>query len=156
METLQDLSLHFKVAEIQLSYQSKIKFSELPKVTCSADAYKLLDSLWDKTKIDLLEEFKVMLLNKANKVLGVINLASGGVDATVADQRLIFAAALKANATAIILAHNHPSGRLVESAQDRNLTEKMVKAGEILNIAVLDHFIISSEGYFSFADKGLL
>ncbi|MNE10768.1 hypothetical protein D3C80_1034910 [compost metagenome] len=156
METLQDTSFHYTVAEIQLHYTPKVNPSSLPKITSSHDAYKLLNVIWDTNKINLLEEFKVLLLNRSNRVLGIINLSAGGIDATVVDLRLIFAAALKANASCIILAHNHPSGNLTESEKDRVITASIVKAGEIMNITVLDHLIITNEGYLSFSDKGLL
>ena len=107
-------------------------------------------------QIELQEEFKVMLLNRANKVLGILSMFKGGIHATIADQRLIFAAALKANATGIILARNHPAGSLRESHQDRLLTDKIIKSGELLEITILDHLIISTNGYFSFADQELL
>lgn len=145
-----------KVSEVELVYKSKIKASERPQVSSSGDAFHILLDCWEEGKIGLAEQFKVLLLNRANKVLGLYHLSTGGVTATVADIRLIFAAALKANATGIILAHNHPSGNLTPSSQDKDMTARSKAAGLLLDIAVLDHLIVHSEGYYSFADEGLL
>ncbi len=106
--------------------------------------------------MELREEFKILLLNRANKVLGLVNISTGGVSGTVSDPKIIFASALKANASGIILAHNHPSGNLKPSEADLNLTNKVKKAGQLLEIAVLDHIILTSEQYFSMADEGMI
>jgi DNA repair protein RadC len=104
----------------------------------------------------LREEFKMILLNRANRVLGLFTVSQGGQAGTVADPKIIFATALKANTASIILAHNHPSGNLKPSQADISLTQKLVSAGQLLDIAVLDHLILTSEEYFSFADQGLM
>jgi DNA repair protein RadC len=144
------------VAEVELVYKSKVKASERPQIVSSKDAYDLLQLLWEEGKIDLVEQFKVLFLNRANKVLCLYNVSSGGITGTVADPRLIYSAALKVNAVALILSHNHPSGALKPSRQDEELTQKIKGAGAFLDIKVLDHLIITSEGYYSFADEGLL
>lgn len=100
------------VAEVELSYKSQIKPSKRPKVTGSLDAYKILIMLWNEDTIELQEQFKVLLLNRANKVIGCYSLASRGTAGVPADAKLIFTAALKANACGIVLARNHPSGYL--------------------------------------------
>jgi DNA repair protein RadC len=89
-------------------------------------------------------------------VLGIFEVSSGGVTGTVADPKLIFVAALKANACAIVISHNHPSGNLKPSQQDEQLTQKINQAGKFLDIKLLDHIIVTSEGYYSFADEGLI
>jgi DNA repair protein RadC len=104
----------------------------------------------------MLEEFKVLLLNRGNKVIGVYKASSGGITATIADSRLILATAIKSLSTSIILSHNHPSGNLKPSAADQDLTLKIKSACQYHDIKVLDHVIVSSEGYYSFADEGLL
>ena len=101
------------------------------------------------------EEGKIILLNQANRVLSLFSLSQGGITGTVMDPKLIFIAALKRGACNIILCHNHPSGNLKPSKSDEDLTSKVKAAGALLDIKVLDHIIISSEGYFSFADEGL-
>jgi DNA repair protein RadC len=111
---------------------------------------------WDLDKIEFVEQFKVMLLNRAHKVLGIYELSCGSVAGTVADPKLVFVAALKSNASSVIVAHNHPSGCLTPSQADINLTKKLKDGGKLLDIAVLDHVIVTSEGHYSFADEGIL
>jgi DNA repair protein RadC len=98
----------------------------------------------------------VILLNRANQVLGIYEVSTGGVSGTVADPKLIFAAAIKSSSSGLIFSHSHPSGNLQPSQADIALTRKIKEGGEILEISVLDHIILTSEGYFSFADEGLL
>jgi DNA repair protein RadC len=144
-----------KVEEIGLVYKTTIKASERPVIKSSQDVYKLLLDNWDKDTIELFEEGKIILLNQANRVLGLYSLSKGGITGTVMDPKLIFTAALKRGACHIILSHNHPSGNLKPSKADEDLTAKIRAAGKLLDITVLDHVIISSEGYFSLADEGL-
>jgi DNA repair protein RadC len=146
----------FEVAEIQLSYKSKVKASLRPKISSSKDAEKILRETWDSDKLELVEQFKILLVNRAHKVLGILEVSQGGIAGTVADPKIIFVSALKAAACGIILAHNHPSGNLNASQADIDLTKKLKEAGRFLEIQILDHIIITSEKYFSFADEGLL
>lgn len=155
METTNTLAWT-QVAEIELIYKSKVKASERPKVTTSHDAYNLLKQNWDENRIEFVEQFKVLFLNRANKVLAIYELSTGGVAGTVADPKLVFAAALKINACNIILCHNHPSGNVKPSAADEQLTRKIKEAGKYLDLPVIDHLIITNESYYSFADEGLL
>ena len=155
METTNERKL-YQVAEIQLIYKSNVKPSLRPKISTSKDAYNILIENWDDTKIEFVEQFKLMLLNRANKVLGVLEVSTGGVSGTVADPKVIFAAALKGNASGIIVAHNHPSGNLAASQSDIDLTRKLKDAGKFLEIQLLDHVIVTTEKYFSFADEGLI
>ena len=143
-------------SEVELIYKSKIKASERPTIQTSKDAYQVLLQRWDEGKIEYVEQFAILLLNGANKVLGVYKVSSGGVTGTVADPKQIFTAALKANACGLVLSHNHPSGNLKPSRQDEQLTSKIKEAGSFLDIKVLDHLIVTSETYYSFADEGLL
>ena len=145
-----------KVSEVELVYKSKVKPGDRPSVKSSKEAYKLLQKLWNDNTMELREEFKILLLNRANKVLGVYELSKGGLTGTVADPRMIFTAALKGNAVSIMLAHNHPSGNLEPSRADKEMTAKIVEAGRFLDIQVLDHLIITADSYLSFADEGLL
>jgi DNA repair protein RadC len=156
MEKLIRYSSFSKVAEIKLTYRAKVKPSERPQVTCSTDCYNVLKESWDTGRIEFVEQFKVMLLNRANRVLGTYELSAGGAAGTVADPKLILVAALKACPSSIVLCHNHPSGNLKPSSADLQLTKRMKKGGELLDIAVLDHIIITSESYYSLADEGLL
>ena len=145
-----------QVAEVQLSYKSKVSAKDRPMVRNSQDTYDILMQIWDQDTLELAESFKVLFLNRANRVMGVYSLSHGGMTGTVADPKLVFIAALKAAACNIILAHNHPSGNLTPSSADISLTEKMVQAGKFLDINVLDHLIVTTDGYLSFADDGLM
>lgn len=156
METLMNQPVWNQIAEVELIYKSKVKASERLKVTTSKDAADILTRAWDENKIDFIEQFKVLFLNRSNKVLGIFDVSSGGVTGTVADPRVIFAAALKANATAIVISHNHPSGNLHPSKDDEELTQKIKQGGQLLDIRLLDHIIVTREGYYSFADEGLI
>jgi len=146
----------YEVAEIQLSYRSDVKPSLRPTISGSNDAYNVLFETWDSSKIEFVEQFKAMYLNRANKVHGIFEVSTGSSTGTIADPKLIFAAALKANACGIILVHNHPSGNLKPSQADIDLTRKMKEAGRFLEIQILDHLIVTTEGYYSFADEGIL
>jgi len=155
MKTLFD-SVPKSITEIKLSYHPKTPPYERPVVRCSQDAYELFISQWNVDSIALLEEFKVIYLNRANRVLGICHLSSGGLSGTVVDHRIILATALKCLATTIILAHNHPSGNLMPSGSDERVTERIATASRFHDISLSDHLIISPEGYFSFADEGKL
>lgn len=102
------------------------------------------------------EEFWIIYLNNSNKIIYKEQLSKGGLTATLVDVRLVFKKALDLFATAVILCHNHPSGKLQPSAADKAITTKLVKAGETLDIKVLDHIIITENAYFSFADESLI
>jgi DNA repair protein RadC len=149
------MELHH-IAEIQLSYKSAVKPSLRPKILSSKSAYDLLVSTWDSSKLDFVEQFKVLLLNRANKVIGMFEVSSGGCSGTVVDSKIILVSAIKANACGVILAHNHPSGNLSPSQADIEITSKINNAGKFLDVKVLDHLIVTTEGYYSFADEGLL
>lgn len=157
---MEQLAMQFpewtRVAEVELVYKTKVKPSERPKINTVKECYKLLKELWNEDTIEMQEEFKVMLLNRANKVIGVYEASSGGLTGTVADPRLILAVAIKSLAVSIILSHNHPSGNLKPSRADEELTQKIKVAASYHDIKVIDHIIITSEGYYSFADEGLL
>jgi len=144
------------VSEIDLIYKTKVKSSQRPLITSSRCAYSLLKDCWDPGKIEFLEQFKVLLLNQSNRVLGIYESSSGGISGTIVDIRLLFAAALKASAVSIIISHNHPSGKTSPSEADKSITRKIKQAGELLDIKLLDHVIVSSENYYSFADEGAL
>jgi len=146
------------VSEIDIVYKRKTncKVSERPLIKSSSDAYEILLHYWDDGKIDLLEEFKVLFLNRSNRVLQIYSASTGGITGTVADPRLILAVALKIGAVSIMLAHNHPSGSLKPSKADEELTNKIKYAAQFHDIKVLDHVIVSSDSYYSFADEGLM
>jgi len=142
-----------KISEISVSYLGS-KEKKL-KVTNSKDSFEILLDSWDKNIIELQEEFKVLLLNRGNQVLGVYSMSKGGVSGTIVDAKLIFSVALKCNASSIIIAHNHPSGSLTPSEADKRLTQKLKKASQYLDIVLLDHIIVTKEDFYSFSDNGL-
>lgn len=147
---------NWQVSEVELVYKSRIKQNDRPKVNSSKDAYQTLLQSWDERKIEFIEQFKVLMLNQQNRILGMYEVSSGGLTGTQVDKRQVFCAALLMKATGIVLAHNHPSGALRPSETDRVLTRELVSAGKILSIPVIDHLIVTTEGYFSFADEGLI
>lgn len=123
------------------------------KISSSQDAYNLM-------KPDLMDEsvelFYIIMLNRNNQLIKKQLISKGGTNATVVDPKVIFKYALEVMANSIILVHNHPSGNLKPSEQDKRLTQKLVGAGESLDVTVIDHVIFADCGYFSFADEGIL
>lgn len=144
----------FTINEVKLMYKTKQKASERPKVLSSENVYKLLLNCFDADTIEFREYFKVLLLNRANQVLGVFNVSEGGIAETVVDIRLILQSAILSNASGIILCHNHPSGNINPSQSDNNMTRKINQACEIMDISLLDHIIITPDKYYSYADEG--
>lgn len=142
------------IAALELGRRRKeLDPDEKPKITCSHDAFQLLKSeLMDIAH----EEFWILLLNRANRVTRRHQISQGGVAGTVADPKIIFKLALEELASGIILAHNHPSGNLVASKADQDLTRKLKEGAKLLDIQILDHLIIAGKKYFSFADEGLI
>ncbi len=139
------------IAEIEVVYSTSTQ--EKICVSGSNMAYKMFIDHWNLNTIELQEEFKVILLNRANKVLGIYHMSKGGVSGTVVDVKLLLATALKANASGIIIAHNHPSGNLKPSETDKSLTRKIKKACTYLDILLLDHLIVTRKSYYSFSDN---
>lgn len=143
------------VPEIKVSYV-RTKGIPFPKITSSRDCYEAFLSSWDMNLIELQEQFKFILLNRALRAFGIFTLSSGGITASIVDTRLLFGIALKAMATHIAIAHNHPSGNLLPSTRDTLVTHDVVELGKLHAIKVIDHLIISPDGYYSFADEGRL
>ncbi len=144
-----------QVTEISVTYHSKVKPSERIKISRSNDAYELLRNTWGDT-LEIYETFKIIMLHKANKVLGISLIGEGGVSGCVVDNKRVFATALLSGCSSIILCHNHPSGSTQPSEADIRITNKIKQAGIFLEIAVLDHLIITTESFYSFADEGAL
>lgn len=126
---------------------------ELVKVTSSKVMYQEMYPIIGELAH---EEFWVVYLNNANKIIFKAQLSKGGITGTVVDVRLVFKIALEQNAVAIVLAHNHPSGKLQASEADIQVTKRIKNAGLQLDIPVLDHIIVTEHSYFSFADEGIL
>lgn len=126
---------------------------EKPQISSSSDAYKILKLHLADLRT---EEFWAIFLNQSNKVIHLQQLTQGGINQSIVDVRVLFKTALDYYSTGIIIAHNHPSGALNPSSEDKNITNKIIEAGKILNIQLLDHLIITQNAYLSFADEGLL
>lgn len=142
-------------AEITINYKPLPQLLDSYKVLSSNDTYKILRKHWSD-KISYKEEFYILLLNRANVIIGISKISEGGLSGTVVDPKMIFQSALKANAANIILAHNHPSGNLQPSGADISITKRLVQAGLFLELPIIDHIIITETNYYSFADEGLL
>ena len=123
---------------------------ELDKIVSSKTVFEIMQPIIGEL---IHEEFWVLYLNNSNKVLAKSQISKGGITGTVVDKRLIFKIAFENNATAIILTHNHPSGKLEPSQADIEITKELKLAGKQLDVRVLDHIIITEHGYFSFADE---
>lgn len=150
------ISPAFELHEIEVTYKNPVRLHERPNISQSSDVAQVFRSSWDTGKIEYQEQFKVMLLNQASHVLGILEISSGGLNACAVDPKVIFGAALKAAATRIILAHNHPSGNLKPSKADEKITEKLCQAAKLLDMTILDHIILSKDHHFSFADHELI
>jgi DNA (cytosine-5)-methyltransferase 1 len=145
----------WEVPELEISYKRK-EHPLSTQIHQSKDAADLARQLYSEGEIDLRETFIALFLNRRNRVTGYLTVSIGGISGTVVDPKVIFSAALKTLASAIILVHNHPSGNLKPSDADTRLTKQLKEAGKLLEISVLDHVIMTSEGYYSFADEGLM
>ena len=125
---------------------------ELKKVTSSKVIFEIMQPIIGELPH---EEFWIIYLNNSNKIISKSQLSKGGITGTLVDVRIVFKTALEMGATALILCHNHPSGTLVPSDADKQITRKLKLAGESLEIKVLDHLIVTEASYFSFADEGI-
>lgn len=142
------------IAALELGRRKREAFpGALPHIACSRDAYENLSPMLTNLSQ---EEFWVLLLNRANKVLAKSRISMGGLSGTLVDPKLVFKTALENKASALVLAHNHPSGNPKPSEADLKLTIKIKNAADLLDITVLDHLIFTDTGYYSMADSGVL
>ncbi|MBC7687368.1 MAG: hypothetical protein H7211_04220, partial [Aquabacterium sp.] len=141
--------------ELEVSYKTTSK-QFLGRVTTSKESADFIRGLFNEGEIELQEQFIVLYLNQANKIIGYYKHSKGSINATVADIRIVLGTALKCLATSIVVSHNHPSGNLHPSAADKVLTENLKQSAALMNIKLLDHVIITKDGQTSFADEGLL
>lgn len=143
-----------ELTEILISYKNKNQ--DAVKVSSSVDVYNFILNHWDDDTLDIQENVKMLLLNSSNTILGVYDVSRGGINSTVIDLRLVLSVALKCLASSIILVHNHPSGNINPSEQDREFTKKIKSACKFLEIQLFEHIIITRYDYFSFADNGYI
>lgn len=142
------------VAAVELGRRRQAeKAQKVEAIGASSDVFKIFYPMLRDLQH---EEFWVLMLNRANRVMGKHMISRGGISGTIADPKVIFNRALLAQSSSIILVHNHPSGNTQPSNADRDITRKLRNAGDFLDLPVLDHLIIAEDGYFSFADEGLL
>ena len=144
------------LAEVKLAYRTTVNPETCPKIQSSQNAADLIRSVFSEDDIERIEIFALLLLSRSNRVLGWAKISQGGVSATVVDAKVVFQTALLANASSIILTHNHPSGNTTPSEQDKMITKRIKEGGKLLEIEVLDHIIITKESYYSFADEGII
>lgn len=143
--------------ELKLSYNRTSEYKKYDPVRTSKDVNRLLRQVFDQDLIEAREEFVILYLNRANVLIGYYKAFQGGVASVVADTKLMVSMGLKALASGMILAHNHPSGRLTPSDQDIRLTNRVKEACKLMDIELLDHLILTADGdYYSFADEGKL
>lgn len=145
-----------KVPEINISFDKNRTVDFPKKISGSDSAAELIRSLFDKGEIEFHEVFFVIYLNRANEPIGYYKHSVGGIAGTVADNRIILAGALKSLSSALIISHNHPSGNTKPSESDKVLTKKLQDGARLLDIAVLDHIILTKSDYSSLADQGLM
>ena len=143
-----------KVSEVKLVYLNEYK-SEFV-VSSSQQAYELFLDYYDKDTKDLKESFRVLYLNRSNQPLGMYFVSLGNIAGTTVDVSHIVLAALMLNSSGVLLSHNHPSGSLEPSAQDKKVTERIRECLQMFDKTLFDHIILTSNGYFSFADENLL
>ena len=146
-----------QVCELTVTYKPKVKAADRYVIRSSVDAYSLLmQSAFHTDTLEYKEYVKLVLLNNANKVLGIATISEGGMNSTVVDIRLVLQTALLAHSSSIILAHNHPSGKLTPSGYDDAMTQQVRKAAELVDIILHDHIIVTRDGYYSYKDEGKL
>lgn len=143
------------VAEVGLTYKTTVPADGMPRITSPDAAYELLKTLFDKDTIQLQEHFVIVLLDSQKRCLGYTTISKGGSTSTIVEPKFIFQTALLANADGILLCHNHPGSELRASAADINLTSRLRDAGKLLGIQIIDHIILTADGYLSMKSRGL-
>ena len=141
-------------AALELGRRRKLaEVPEVPQIKCSKDVADIFQPLLSDLSH---EEFWILFLNRSNRVISRMKLSQGGISGTVTDVRLVMKQAIEFLASGIIVCHNHPSGNLNPSESDSKITQKIKDAGNMMDIQLLDHLIISDKDYYSFADNGML
>jgi DNA repair protein RadC len=145
-----------KLPQTKITVKTKKGDGITYQMKTSADAAQFFRTIFNADTIQWTEESAMITLNRANEVISVDKLSSGGTAGVIVDSKVVFTIALKLTGHSVILAHNHPSGNLKPSEQDIELTRKLRSGGDILDIRVLDHIILSDTGYLSMADEGYI
>lgn len=144
-----------KISEIEIVYKSRIKVCDRIKISSPDQAEVILRKYYEEV-MDYREAMYVLYLNRANYVLGIKLISLGGTSGTLCDPKLIMQGALKVNAHAFILSHNHPSGNLKPSQSDMDITKKLVTLGNLMELPLIDHVIMTQDSYTSFKDEGII
>ena len=144
------------LAEVQLSYRSKQNPTSQPQILDPQGAEQYLRGIWDQDAMELNEDFIVLMLTSSKHCLGWARISRGGSTATIVDPASVFKLALLANSQCLICAHNHPSNNLRISSTDKALTKRLVDAGRLLGIEVIDHLVLTRYGFSSFSQQGLM
>ena len=150
------------VSEVTIQYVNKVKHKDMVSVTSSKSIYDILKSIFDPNTIQLKEYFYAIYLNRSNKILAVKKISEGGIAGTVVDLKelittqFLLKESCRLNSTALIVAHNHPSGNPKPSQQDISMTKNIKQGLGLFNISLLDHIIVTADGYCSFSDEGLI
>ncbi|MFV1883060.1 MAG: JAB domain-containing protein [Balneola sp.] len=145
-----------QVAEVSLRYKTEVAYDERPKISTPVEAETYLRTIFDEEVLELHEVFIIVMLNAARRVLGWSQISQGTKNATLVDTASVAQVVLLGNATSVVLAHNHPSGKLQESASDLNLTVRLMKGLKLFQISVDDHIILTKDSYLSFREEGLM
>ena len=145
---------NWTVSEIQIVYRPVM--IDQPKIVSSNDAYFLIKKLWDNENIFLQEQFAALFFNQAKRMIGWKILSTGTMTKCIVDIKLLASLALNYLCTDVIITHNHPSGNLNPSASDKSLTQTIKDALKLIDITLMDHLIITADGYYSFSDEGMM
>lgn len=141
-----------RLSEMKVAYRSRTRYAERRTIRGPADVVDYLRAIWNERTLELVEEFVVVCLNGNHQVIGWVKAASGGFASTVVDPRIIFGIALQTASSAIVVAHNHPSGCVDVSDSDRRVTNRLQEAGRLVDVKVLDHIILTRDAAYSFAE----
>jgi DNA repair protein RadC len=144
------------LSEIKVSYRNRVKSSARRPVQFPQDAIEYLRDIWDADTVELTEQFVIVCLNGSHQAFGWVKISSGGFSSSLIDPRVVFAIALQTACSALVLAHNHPSGSTEPSREDLDITQRLKQAGELLGIKVLDHIILTRDTAVSFLERGLM
>lgn len=144
--------------ELSLSYKKVVRLEDpgFKEINSSLKVSQILRLIWDQDQINIRESFYLLCFSTKLDLIGYYKVAEGGLDQVLVDMRIIFSAALLARSSSIVVAHNHPSGTCSPSSADRTLTKRLADAGELLNIQLNDHIILTEDSYYSFRDEGYL
>ena len=156
MTTLKTLDRTPELAELKVTYKRRLSRKRPWTLSSVVQAEDFLRTIWDEETMDLREEFVVVCLDASLTVLGWVRLHVGGLDASTVDARLVFGVALKAASSGLLVAHNHPSGKVEPSEQDKALTRRLRQGARLLGLRFVDHLIMGRGGSYSFASMGTL